>query len=120
MDIKKRMAQAFGIIAIVSGSAFGLLMIGALAVLAYRVVEDLWVFLTLILSLGLAAACLISIGIRAMRWSKGQARPSGDRIKWERMVVGIWVLFCAGIGYFQPSTYLPPCQHLLDSFSTLN
>ena len=41
MDIKKRMAQAFGIIAIVSGSAFGLLMIGALAVLAYRVVEDL-------------------------------------------------------------------------------
>jgi len=104
MDAKHRAAQALTVLALLTGCLLSVGSLGAIAVLAYRRVGDVWVFLSLVLFLGLAA-CLFSFGFRGLRWSRGMSSRNLTRFAWERVVIGVWVLFCLGLSIFQPSPY---------------
>jgi len=113
VDAKHRVTQLFAILALICGCILALGTLGGIGLLAHDRAGDVWVYLTLFLTLGLAA-CLFSLGIRGMRWSKGLTPPGVVRLKWERIVFGFWVLFCLGLSYFQPSVYLRPPENTSD------
>lgn len=104
MDAKHFGARVLALLSIVVAGIFALSSIAAIAILAYDHEGDVWVFLSLIWCLG-GAGCLFSFGVRAFRWSGGLP-PSRTKVKWERVYLGFWVLFCLYVGYFQPSPVL--------------
>ena len=107
VDAKHFATKVFALLSIVGAGIFALLSLAAIAILAYNHAGDVWVFLSLIFSLGLAA-CLFSFGVRAFRWSGGLPPPRSAKVKWERVYIGYWVLFCLYLSYFRPSPYLRP------------
>jgi hypothetical protein len=100
-------AMVFALLAILGAGSIALSSLAAIALLAHRHESDLWVFLSLIWGLGLAA-CLFSFGVRAFRWSRGLPPPRTAKVKWEKVVLGYWVLFCLYLSIFRPSPYLRP------------
>jgi hypothetical protein len=106
VDAKHFGAKVFAVLAILAAGIFALLLLAEITILIYNHTGDVWVFVSLFLSLGLAA-CLFSFGVRARRWSIGLP-PRTVKVKWERIYIGYWVLFCLGLSYFEPSPYLRP------------
>ena len=105
VDTKRFAVKVLALLSVVCAAVFALLLLVGIAILARQRTGDVWVFLSLIFSLGLAA-CLFSFGVRAFRWTSGQTPSSTSKVKWERVYIGCWVLFCLGLSYFQPSSYL--------------
>jgi len=79
VDAKHRIVQLLGITGLLSGSFFGLLVLRGLIL---RRVADAWGAMDLIFAFAFAAY-LLSVGIRAMRWARGQGTAASMKIKWE-------------------------------------
>lgn len=105
MDAKHFGARVFALLSIVGAFIFALSSLAGIVIEAHAHDGDVWVFLTLISCIGLAA-CLFSFGVRAFRWSGGLPPPRTAKVKWERVYLGYWVLFLLYLDYFQPSPVL--------------
>jgi uncharacterized membrane protein HdeD (DUF308 family) len=52
------------------------------------------------------AAYLLSVGIRAMRWARGQRTAGSVKVKWGRVFVGSLLIFIEAKNHFHPATNL--------------
>lgn len=105
MDAKHFGARVFALLSIVGAFIFALSSLAGIVIEAHAHDGDVWVFLTLISCIGLAA-CLFSFGVRAFRWSGGLPPPRTAKVKWERVYLGYWALFLLYLDYFRPSPVL--------------
>ena len=102
MDAKHRIVQLLGITGLVSGSLFGLLV---LRVLILRHVADAWGAMDLIFASAFSIY-LLSVGIRAMRWARGQRAAGSMKVKWGRVLLGSLLIFNEAKNHFHPATNL--------------
>ena len=102
MDAKHRIVQLLGIAGLLSGSLFGLLVLRGLIL---RRVADAWGAMDLVFAFAFAAY-LLSVGIRAMCWARGQGTAASMKIKWGRVLLGSLLIFIEAKNYFHPATNL--------------
>lgn len=102
VDAKHRIVQLLGIAALAGGGWFGLL---SLRVLVLRQVADAWGAMDLIFAFAFAAY-LVSVGIRAMRWAKGQRTAGSAKVKWGRLFLGSLLIFIEARNRFHPPANL--------------
>lgn len=95
MDAKHRTLQVAGILSIAIGSLFSLNVLLKLA-LGYFV--NAWDFVSGLLGVA-AGAYAIRVGLRAIRYSRGQPRRPG--FGWGRILLGTVVLYSSAVEYFQ-------------------
>ena len=89
MGAKHRIVQLLGIAALLSGCLLGLLAFRRL--LLWRT-ADSWAAIELIFVCGFVGY-LISLGIRAIRWAKGQGTDRNEKVKWGRVYLGALLIF---------------------------
>ena len=102
MDAKHRIVQLLGITGLVSGSLFGLLVLRGLML---RQVADAWGAIDFIFAFAFATY-LLSVGIRAMRWARGQGTAGSVKGEWGRVLVGSLLIFIEAKNHFHPATNL--------------
>ena len=103
MDMKHRGVQALGIASMICGGVFDLLVI---RILAFRHVQDVWGWTDLLFAAAFAAY-LFWVGVRAMRWARGERPTTLARIKWGRILLGFL------LGYNEIKNFLHPAANLL-------
>jgi hypothetical protein len=102
VDAKHRIVQLLGIAGLVSGSLFGLLVLRGLIL---RHVADAWGAMDLIFAFAFSAY-LLSVGIRAMRWARGQGTVGSMKVKWGRVLLGSLLILIEAKNHFHPATNL--------------
>ena len=103
MDLRHRSVQALGAAAMLCGAVFDLLVIRTLA---FRHVEDIWGWEDLLFAAAFAAY-LFWVGVRAMRWARGEIPITLVRIKWGRIFLGSLLV------YNEIKNFLHPAANLL-------
>jgi uncharacterized membrane protein HdeD (DUF308 family) len=73
--------------------------------LILRHVPDAWGAMDLIFAFAFSAY-LISVGIRAMRWARGQGTTGSMKVKWGRVLLGSLLIFIEAKNHFHPATNL--------------
>lgn len=103
MDAKHRIVRFLGVLALLSGGLLNLLMIRGL--ILRHGIQDVWDASRIILGFAFLAY-LIWVGVRAMRWSRGQewARPAS--IKWGRVFLGVLMIYIEAENHIHPAPNL--------------
>ena len=102
MDAKHRIVQLLGITGLVSGCLFFLLLLRGLIL---GRVADAWGTMDFIFAFAFAAY-LLSVGIRAMRWARGQGTARSAKVKWGRVFLGALLIFIQAENHFHPAANL--------------
>jgi hypothetical protein len=100
LDFKHRIAQILGVAAVVGGTLRGLLYLRG-----FTNVRDVWGVTGQIVGLAFAVY-LVSVGIRSMRWAKGETRTKTPRIIWGRALIGTTLTFTNIENRFHPAPHL--------------
>jgi hypothetical protein len=88
MDAKHRTVQILGFVALVFGALFNVLLIRAL--LLGRMAGG-WFGIDALLAFGVAFYFL-SLGVRGLRWTKGQGIGGVPKVKWGRVLLGAIII----------------------------
>ena len=102
MDAKHRIVQLLGISGLASGSLLGLLV---LRVLILRHVADAWGAIDLVFASAFSIY-LLSVGILAMSWARGQRASGSMKVKWGRVLLGSLLIFVEAKNHFHPAANL--------------
>jgi hypothetical protein len=94
----RRTTQLLGALALLGG---GLLVLNVLWVLVFGQINSVWIALDKVL-VCVAAAYLISLGLRLNRRANGELRTKTPRIIWGRALIGAWMVLLNVQGIFHP------------------
>lgn len=103
VDPKHRLARVAGILLLLIGALGGFALLGGLV--RHRP-ANIWDAADFSFALAFAAY-VVYIGSRISRWGTGQTM-SEVRIKWGRVLLGVWLIFVQAKNYFHPGNLLAP------------
>jgi hypothetical protein len=95
MDMRHRLAQILGCLAIAAGCVLGLALIGAITI---RHIANFWMVLGDLLFASIAVY-LVYVGRRGLAFAHGKPRPKA-RFGWGRILLGVLLLFSSAEGHF--------------------
>jgi len=104
MDAKHRIVQLLGIAGVLSGCLLAILGLTRLF-LGHIAVGDVWAATGLVFVFAFLAY-LISLGIRGLRWAKGEETVRNGQIKWGRVYLGALLIFINVENHFHPAPNL--------------
>jgi hypothetical protein len=103
VDAKHRLARVAGILLLLIGPLGGFALLGGLVRHRPATIWDAGDF-----SFALALAVyVVYIGSRTFRWGIGQ-NMSAVRIKWGRVLLGVWLIFTQAKNHFHPGNLFTP------------